>query len=391
MRETKRAIHRIRWIFTFCPRATFISCEWSLELLHLLLLCVCNSQVFTKFIVRFFFACFFCFVFAVPLISVLCPFRCHACPFLCAFVFSWFMFGKSICRIVEQKPASGLPLVLLFIIICVIVIALPSSFSQSLLHIFASLLCCALALSSHSYTLSLCPFVIWFCLAGCQIFFVVICVVSFILLHLFLYAMWFRFIKYLSEQFEINHRCIVVLKIIKNVLRVLLWFALIRFDFTMFLIAPALMCVFVHVCVRVKIILYYIHSVSLFHALIFIINISTDCWDWIDVVLRGRRMRSSQCCCRCCAACSFNFVFFVLSNSFSSAIYFLTFKLNSYHTPFAFCLSIHNLLADFFWSLLLLLLRGNQTVWFFVNSFSLWDHSLSPLLLVSHRKYFRFY
>lgn len=78
--------------------------------------------------------------------------------------------------------------------------------------------------------------------------------------------------------------------------RVLVCFGLIRFDFTI-LMLPRL-SVYLCMCVRAcaYIILYYIHLVSLFHALIFVINISTDCWHWMDVVLRVHRMRSWCCC-----------------------------------------------------------------------------------------------
>lgn len=84
------------------------------------------------------------------------------------------------------------------------------------------------------------------------------------LLGLFLYAMWFSFIKYLSEQFKIKLRCIsvlscLVLKIIKNVLRVLVWFDSIWFHH---INAPAFMCICACACVRLYHIVLY--SFSLF-------------------------------------------------------------------------------------------------------------------------------
>lgn len=118
--------------------SAFISCEWSLELLHLRR-CVCvNCIVYVYFIfsclyeihrstLHIFFDSSSVFFFAHTLFAI--HLNDLSFSFFALCVLS--MFSKSICRIVEQKPASGLPLVLLFIIIiCVIAIALSSSFSQ---------------------------------------------------------------------------------------------------------------------------------------------------------------------------------------------------------------------------------------------------------------------
>lgn len=144
------------------------------------------------------------------------------------------------------------------------------------------------------------------------------------ILDLFLRALWFTFLIFVWTIWDQTLLLLcLVLKIIKNVLRVLFSFGLIRFDFTINSLVFTLMCICA--CVRVAITLYYIHLVSLFHALIFVINISTNCWDWnwmSDLVLRVHRMRSS-----CCCALPVVLIFF------SSSLFCLI----RFHRPFIFC------------------------------------------------------
>lgn len=184
------------------------------------------------------------------------------------------MFSQSICRIVEQKPASGLPLVLLFIIICVIVIALPSSFLQSLLHVFAH---------SHSFSLSFRNLILFSCLSDfCSCACWCCCCLCCKIAHSISFSMRCGSVSLNICLNNLKSSFVVPLSCLENhqecSARVLVWFGLIRFDFTI-LMLPRL-SVYLCMCVRAcaYIILYYIHLVSLFHALIFVINISTDCW-----------------------------------------------------------------------------------------------------------------
>lgn len=139
----------------------------------------------------------------------------------------------------------------------------------SLLHFFASSFVTLALLFFHSQhsissALLVCPFIIWFCLVGCQIFVVVVVGVarSFTRpLYSLPLSMWWSSFFYiclnnLKSNFVVALPC---LKIIKNVLCVSVWFGLISP-----LILPCA-CVFVRACVCVFIIFVY----SLYSTLLF--------------------------------------------------------------------------------------------------------------------------
>lgn len=112
------AIHRIASILPFVRNSL---CEWSSKLQHLRLGC---SQVFMKFIVQRF-------------ILISLPLALSPSFFLVSFSLTdSHHFSDEHLPNCGAKPASGLPLVLLFIIICVIVIALSSSFSRKSFTLF---------------------------------------------------------------------------------------------------------------------------------------------------------------------------------------------------------------------------------------------------------------